>query len=73
MKSHHLRQHGWGYNVKWISQRKTITTLFHLYIEFKKENEQRKKTKNRPLTIENKLVVTWGEMGGEMGEIGEGD
>ena len=31
------------------------------------------KPRNRLLTIENKLVFTRGEVGGSMGEIGDGD
>ena len=42
-----------------------------------KTNDQRKKTpdkpKNRLFTTENKLMVSRIEVGGEMGEIGEGD
>ena len=48
-------------------------------MEFKKQNiltnlkKKREKPKNRPLTIENKLMVTRGEVGGGMGEISDGD
>ena len=38
-----------------------------------KEKKKEDKPKNRLLTIENKLMVTRGEVGGGMGEIGEGD
>ena len=38
-----------------------------------KEQRKRDKPRNRFLTIENKLMVTRGEVGGEMGEIGDGD
>ena len=33
----------------------------------------KRKQKNRLLTIENKVMVTRGEVGGEIGKIGEGD
>jgi len=36
------------------------------------EEKRRQTKKTRLLTIENKLMVTRGEMGGGMGEIGEG-
>jgi len=55
-----------------ISQRKTNTILFHSYVKFKKENKQRQKQQinQKPdSTIENKLMVTRGEMG----KTGEGD
>ena len=40
-----------------------------------KENKKRKlkKQEKRLLTIKNKLMVTRGDMGGEMGKTGEGD
>ena len=34
---------------------------------------KRGKPRNRLLTIENNLMVTGGEVGGKMGEIGEGN
>ena len=39
----------------------------------KGEKRERDKPRNRLLTIENKLMVTRGEVGGGMGEIGDGD
>jgi len=38
-----------------------------------KQNKNKEKPKNRLLTIGNKLMVIRGEVGGEMGEIVEGD
>lgn len=35
--------------------------------------EKKRQTKNQLFTIENKLIVTRGEGGGGMGEIGEGN
>ena len=41
--------------------------------EQEKERErEREKQKNRLLTIDNKLMVTREEVGGRMGEIGDG-
>ena len=37
------------------------------------KKSERDKPRNRLLTIENKLMDTRGEVGGGMGEIGEGD
>ena len=45
-------------------------------MELKKQQvnkDKQDKPKNRLLTIENKLVVARREVGGRMGEIGEGD
>ena len=57
-----------------ISQRKTNTVWYHLYVESKKYNKLVNITKrSRPTDIENKLVVTSGEGYGRMGEIGKGD
>ena len=65
-----------------ISQRKTKTIWFHSYVDFKKQNKwakgkkrerERGKPRNGLLTIENKLMVIRGDVGGEMGEIGDGD
>ena len=43
-------------------------------MEFKKQKQRKKETnKKRLLNTENKLMVTRGEVGGGMGEIGEGD
>ena len=41
----------------------------------KKKGREREgdKPRNRLLTIDNKLVVTRGKVGGKMGEIGDGD
>ena len=39
----------------------------------KNKKRERDKPRNRLLTIENKLMVTRGEEGGEIGEIGDGD
>ena len=45
-----------------MSQRKTNTGCFHLYVESKKENKLVNITKRNRLTdMENKLVVTTGE------------
>ena len=41
--------------------------------EQREKERERHKPRNRPLTIENKLMATRGEVGGEMGEIGDGD
>ena len=49
-----------------ISQRKTNTVWYHLYVESKKYNKLVNITKrSRPTDIENKLVVTsgWGGVG----------
>jgi len=51
----------------------------HSCVEFKKQNNEqrgkkkRSKPRNRLLTVENKLIVARGEVGGWMGEIDEGD
>ena len=39
----------------------------------KQTNKKRERQKNRLLNIENKLMVTGGEVGGGMGEVDEGD
>lgn len=39
----------------------------------KKREKERDKPRNRPLTIENKLIVIKGEVGGGMREIDDGD
>ena len=44
-----------------------------LYFKNKQGKKDQNKTKTRLLNIENKLVVTRREVGGGMGEIGEGD
>ena len=53
-----------------ISQTKTNTRLFHLYVESKKQ-KMNKQNRNRLIDTENKLVVSRGERGWGMGEIGE--
>jgi len=35
--------------------------------------KERGKPRNRLVTVESKLIVTIGEVGGRMGEIGDGD
>ena len=51
-----------------INQRNTNPIWFHAYVEFKEKNEHREKREGnaryRFLTIENKLMVTRGEVGG---------
>jgi len=42
-------------------------------VEFKKQRKKTDKSRNRLLTIENKLMVTREEVGGGMEEIGDGD
>jgi len=44
-------------------------------VKFKKQNKQNKrdKPKYQHLVVENKLMVTRGEVGRGMGEVGEGD
>ena len=39
----------------------------------KRERQRQTVSRNRPLTIENRLMVTKREGGGGMGEIGDGD
>ena len=56
-----------------INQRKTNDIWFHLRVESKKPNTRTKQNRNRLLDTENKLVVTRGEEGVGMGEIGKGD
>lgn len=54
-----------------ISQKKTNTIWFHLYMEFKNKTKKNKdKPKDRLLTLENKLmVIREGEVSGWMGKI----
>ena len=61
-------------------KRKTNTIWFHSYVELKKPNKWTllgKREANQEtdfLTIEDKLMVTGGEVGrGGLGEIGDGD
>ena len=54
-----------------ISQRKTNTVWFHLYVETKKQNKQQ--NWNRLTDTENKCMVAKGDGGREMSEIGERD
>ena len=46
------------------------------HVEFKKQmskgKKKREKPRNRLLTIAKKLMLTRGEVGGEMGKIGDG-
>ena len=49
-----------------ISQRKTDTVRFYLYVESKKQS------KNKPVNTENKLVVARGEESAGMGKTGRG-
>ena len=56
-----------------ISQRKTNTVWYHLYVESKKYNKLVNITKrSRPTDIENKLVVTSREKLGEEQYRGRG-
>ena len=52
-----------------------IRERYHMisFVEFKKWAKEKDKPRNRLLTTENKLMVTSGEVGGEMGKIDEGD
>ena len=60
-----------GYNAKWNVREKPIPYDFtHMWNLKNKINEHRKKRdkpRNRLLTIESKLMVTRGELGGEDG------
>ena len=56
-----------------ISQRKTNTTWFQSYVEFKKTNKQRKKEQKTLLNTENKLVIARGEVGEGICKINKGD
>jgi len=62
--------------VKYVSQkRQTPYDFIHIWNLRNRTHEQRGKKgnpRNRLLTIENKLVVTRGEMGRGMGEVGDG-
>ena len=50
-----------------ISQKKDKSHMISLKCEFKKENKAKEQNpRNRLLTVENKLVVTRGEVGGRM-------
>ena len=55
------------------SQRKTNSTWFHSFVEFKKQNKKKKKKRdkqgNRLLNTENTLVVARGEVGGRINDI----
>lgn len=42
-------------------------------MKFKKKHKEKKRPKNRLFARENKLMITTGDVGGGMGEIGEGD
>ena len=47
-----------------LSQRKTNTIWFHLFVEPKRKPKQmNKQNRNRPIDIENKLTVAKGEVG----------
>ena len=46
---------------------------FHSYMEFKNKWTKKKRPKNVLLTIKKKPVVTRGDIGEGMGEIGKGD
>ena len=62
----------WGYYAMWnkSDKERPNTVWFHLYVESKKQtNEQ---TKHKLIDTENRLVVTRGERGWGVGEIGEG-
>ena len=68
------------YNAKWnksVRERQIPYDFTHMWNLRNKTNEQREKERGKPrnrlLTIENKLMVTRGEVGGGMGEIGDGD
>ena len=52
-----------------------ISLMWNLRNKTNKQREKKKrdKSRNRLLTIENKLMVTRGEVGGGMGETGDGD
>ena len=51
-----------------VSQRRANTIRFHSYVEFKKQNEQREKEREKPrnrlLALEKPLTVSRGEAGG---------
>ena len=53
-----------------------ISPVWNLRNKINKQRGKREggrdKPRNRPLTTENKLMVTRGEVGGRMGEIGDG-
>ena len=71
------------YTAKWnksVRERQTPYDFTQMWNLRNKTNEQkgkkereREKPRNRPLTVENKLMVTRGEVGGGTGEIGDGD
>ena len=60
-----------------VSQRKTNTIWLPSYVAFKKQmskgKKERDKPRNRLLTIEDKQMISRGEVGRGMDEIGEGD
>ena len=47
-----------------ISQRKTSTIWFHLYVESEKQNKTNEQNRNRPIDTGNKLMVAKEEGGG---------
>ena len=52
------------YNVRWCQSEKDNIIQFHSYVEFKKENkEKREKPRKRLLAIKKKLTVTREEVG----------
>ena len=62
---------------KIVRERQTPYDFTHVWNLRNQINEQKEKERDKPrnilLTIENKLMVTRGEVGGQMGEIGDGD
>ena len=81
----HLQRHGWNSREYCAKRNKSarerhtacdFTHMWNLRNKTKEQSEKERQTakpRNRLLTIEIKLMVTRREVGGEMGEIGEGD
>ena len=55
-----------------ISQRKTNTVCYHIYVESKKRIQQISEYNKKERDTENKLVVTSGERKGGVGQCRDG-
>ena len=63
-----------GYYAKWnVTQGKTNTIWFHLYVESQKTKEQTNQNRDRCIDTENKWVIVRGEVIGGLGDKCEGD